>query len=67
MNKEDARHTEAKAYEGTNEIINRLMTEDDTIWIVTGVIGRQVILAGSAGEAEDKYNQQENKWRREDT
>lgn len=65
MNNEDARHTKATPYEGTNETINRLMTEDDKVWIVQGVIGRLVVIAGSAGEAEKKYNKRENKWRKE--
>jgi len=64
MKSEDARHTKATKYIGTNEVINRLMG-DDEVWIVQGVIGRLVIIAGSAGEAEEKYNSRENKWRRE--
>lgn len=64
MKNEDARHTKATPYEGTNETINRLMTEDDKVWIVQGVIGRLVIIAGSEEEAEADYNARENKWRK---
>ena len=66
MKAEDARHTTATPYEGTNEVINRLMG-DSKVWIVQGVIGRLVIIADSAGEAEANYNARENKWRKDDT
>ena len=48
---------EIALYENTNETINRLMEEDDTIYIVQGPYGRVPILADTEEEAADRYVQ----------
>lgn len=46
---------EVSPYENTNETINRLMEEDETVWIVQGPYGRVPVLADTAEGAADRY------------
>ena len=46
---------EVTRYERTNATINRLMDDEDTIWIVQGNYGRVPILADTEEEAKNRY------------
>lgn len=48
---------EVKKYEETNEIINGLLEEDETLWIVQGSKGRKVFIVDTEEEARDRYAQ----------
>jgi hypothetical protein len=51
------RKLEVTPYAGTNDVINRLMDDDDTVWIVQGNHGRVPVFADSVDEAKDRYVQ----------
>ena len=49
------RRAEVTPYLETNETINRLLSDDEMVWIVQGRYGRAPILANTAEEAMDSY------------
>lgn len=40
---------------GTNEYLDKIIEDTDTVWIVQGPVGRRPILANTKEEALDKY------------
>lgn len=46
---------EVRLYEHTNELINHLLDDDETWFVIQGPYGRVPILADTAEEAVDRY------------
>lgn len=62
------KHIKVKPYDGSNEIINRLLDldplpDDMRLWTVTGPNGRQPVTAASEADAAEIYANGERSWK----